>query len=211
MFAESEHGSHGHGHGTGVPWLDIVVGLSAMFISVVSLIVSIQHGRTMEKMVDQNEKMVAADTMPFLILQGSQLDPVTHRPVLHLTLKNAGVGPAVIDQFQLLYKGVPYSDNRALLRACCSAAIPKDGARDGVIYSNISGTVMPARESEDVLTIDAALNGPLYDAFDQARRDMASHACYCSVLDECWQTDFDPARRPTRVDSCKPAPNAVLW
>jgi hypothetical protein len=57
--AESEHG-HTHGHKTGIPWFDVAVGASAMFISVVSLVVSIEHGRTMEKMVQQNEKMVAA-------------------------------------------------------------------------------------------------------------------------------------------------------
>lgn len=45
---EHEHG-HGHGHKTGVPWLDIIVAVSAVFISVVSLVVSIAHGRTMER------------------------------------------------------------------------------------------------------------------------------------------------------------------
>jgi len=211
LFAESEHGSHGHGHGTGIPWLDIVVGLSAMLISVVSLIVSIQHGRTMEKMVDQNEKIVAAETMPFLILADGELDPTTNRPLLHLTLKNAGVGPAVIDQFQIRFKGVLYGNSAALLRDCCSADLHDDAARNGSVYSNISGTVMPARESEDFLTVDGNVNQPLYIALDKARKDLSIHACYCSVLEQCWKTDFDPARRPTPVDSCKPAANAILW
>jgi hypothetical protein len=39
---------------------------SAIFISIVSLIVSIHHGRTMEKLVAANEKQVEASTLPIL-------------------------------------------------------------------------------------------------------------------------------------------------
>ncbi len=62
MIPESEHGHHHH-HGTGVKWLDLIVAVSAIFMSVVSLVVSIKHGKTMEEMVNENQKMVAANTI----------------------------------------------------------------------------------------------------------------------------------------------------
>ncbi len=46
-----EHG-HGHEHKTGIPWLDAVIAASVVFISLLFLMVSIQHGKSMEKMVD---------------------------------------------------------------------------------------------------------------------------------------------------------------
>jgi hypothetical protein len=35
-------------------------------------------------------------------------------------------------------------------------------------------------------------------------------ACYCSVLNECWETDFDN-KRPQPVKECKVAPDEKLW
>ena len=206
---ESEHG-HSHGHGTGVPWLDMIVAISAIFISVVSLVVSIGHGRTMERMVEQNEKMVAANTMPFLTEIGNQIDPVTNQPVLRLTLKNGGVGPAVIDWFEIRYKDVAYGDLDALLRACCAAALLKDGRTKGVIYSNVSQSILPARESTDFIFLNADASPELKIALDHARRDMSYRACYCSVLDECWQTDFG-AGRPVRVKECHAPAGDAVW
>jgi hypothetical protein len=214
LFASAEHG-HGHEHhGTGVRWLDIIAAVSVIFISVLSLVVSIEHGRTMEKMVQQNEKMVAANTMPFLSFGGSMIDPVNNTPKLRLILKNGGVGPAVIDSFELRYKGVAYAPNTMndLMHACCAAAlsqrkVPQDS---GITYSNASQTILPARESLEILVVPSQAGQELYTALNQAREDMSVRACYCSVLDECWQTDFGSSR-PTPVKECHTPPNAVLW
>lgn len=49
---------HQHPAHTGHSWLDVVLALTAMFVSVVSLVVAIEHGRTMERMADANTRMV---------------------------------------------------------------------------------------------------------------------------------------------------------
>ena len=59
---EPEH--HAHHHHTGLPWLDLVLAGSAMLVSVVSLFVSIEHGRTMERLVETNARQVRASTLP---------------------------------------------------------------------------------------------------------------------------------------------------
>jgi hypothetical protein len=206
LFAESEHG-HSHHHGTGIRWLDMIVAVSAIFISVVSLVVSIEHGRTMGEMVRENQKMVAGSTMPFLTYGGSHFDPVTNQRGLKLILKNGGVGPARIDWFELRYKGVPYSSEKALLHACCSAALPKDDK--GIFYANVSGMMLPQRESIDFIDLNSDAGLDLLNALDHARQDIRVQACYCSVLEECWQTDF--TRLPVRVTECHPPSANTLW
>jgi hypothetical protein len=203
-----DHAHHG-GHGTGVKWLDIIVGLSAVLISVVSLVVSFQHGQTMEKMVDQNERMVAANTLPFLTVDDTQLDARTNQPRFSLVLNNGGVGPAVIDRFQLRYKGVAYHELGALLRACCAEALSPKGP-SAAIYSNISGSILPPRETREPIVIVPNGDMRLYNAFLKARPDISYDACYCSVLDECWRTDFSPGR-PSRVKDCRVPAGAKLW
>jgi len=42
------HASHGHHTSTGFRWLDISLALSAFLISLISLGVAIEHGKTMD-------------------------------------------------------------------------------------------------------------------------------------------------------------------
>src|SRR5208282_5863977 len=97
----------------------------------------------MEKMVDQNQKLVVASTLPILTLFGRQFDD-SGKPLLQVTLSNSGVGPALIDRFEVRYKGVVYTDENALLRACCAEALlkAKKNGHPQVFYSNVSGLIL---------------------------------------------------------------------
>lgn len=209
MLTESES-SHSHHHRTGIHWVDLIVALSAIFISVVSLAVSIEHGRTMGQLVKENQKMVAGSTMPFLTTYGNQIDPVTGQHRIQLIVKNGGVGPARIEWFEVRYKGVPYSSEDALLHACCLSALPKDNVSSGAVYGNVSGTMLPQRESVDFIDLRPGVSQDLMNALNAARRDITFSACYCSVLDECWQTDFNSSH-PKRVEECHVPPDNTLW
>ena len=212
LMPDMEHAHGPHGHGSGVHWLDMIVGLSAMFVSVVSLWVSIEHGKTMEKIVDQNQNMVEASTMPLLSEVGRNIDD-SGKPMAQVTLSNDGVGPAIIDRFEMRYKGIVYSDEPSLLRACCAASYLKAKKGSKIYYSNVSGFIVPARQTLYPITIKPDKDGlDLYTAFERVRNsdDLTYRACYCSVLNECWETNFD-RKRPQPVKECKVSPNEKLW
>ncbi|MGD0941571.1 MAG: hypothetical protein ABR905_17885 [Terracidiphilus sp.] len=213
MMPAPDHG-HGHEHKTGIPWLDGIIAVSVIFISVLSLAVSIEHGRTMAKMVEQNQKLIAASTMPLLNI-GNDMGSPTGQPQMRVVITNGGVGPAVIDRFELSYKGKVYPTKDAFLRACCADAYLKS-MKDGktkTYYSTISSRILPAREQFDILTIEPDKAGmDLYNSVYRVMHtdDMSFHACYCSVLDECWETRFDQ-QRPQAVNECKVVPGEKLW
>jgi hypothetical protein len=213
LMPELEHG-HGHEHKSGIPWLDGIIAVSVIFISVISLVVSIEHGKSMEKMVEQNQKLVVASTLPILTIFGREFDD-SGKPMIQETLSNSGVGPAIIDKFEIRYKGVVYTDHEALLRACCATALLKanKGGHTKIYYSNVSGFILPARQDFYPITIKPDKDGQdLYNAFNQVRDgdDLTFHACYCSVLNECWETNFD-RKRPQPVKECKVSPDEKLW
>lgn len=214
MIPVLDHGHAPHGHGSGIPWLDVIVGVSAIFISVISLAVSIEHGKTMEKMVDQNQKMVEASTLPLLMIAGTEFDS-SGKPFFRQVLSNDGVGPAIIDRFEIRYKGVVYTENEALLRACCAAALlkAKKGGHTQLFYSNVSGFILSAHQEIDPITIKPDKTGlELFNTFNMVRdsNDITYRACYCSVLNECWETEFDH-KRPQPVKECRVAPGEKLW
>jgi len=215
MMPAPEHNHGAHAHGTGHKWLDVIVAVSAIFISVVSLIVSIEHGRTMEKMVEQNQKMVEASTLPVL----TEDTPVEHNPAgihkgnIRLIVKNSGIGPAMIDRFEFSYKGKNYDASvpglTSLLNACCAQALPKKETILPAHTSTVTGTVLPARESVTMLTIEAQ-SEQLMQALENAQADIKMTACYCSVLDQCWETTFQN-ERPKPVAQCQQKTGATLW
>jgi len=196
---EDEH--HHHPHGTGIRWLDVVMTVAVVAISVISLIVSVNHGRTMERLVDENRKMVSANTMPYLEMMWQGYDPDQQRPVAAITLQNSGIGPAVVDWVQLTYKGKAYPNAASLLGACCN--VPAGHRLSGFYYSTPSGRIVPAHESLKVLWFEPKgdEDGAYFNAITGDVGDFGYSACYCSVLDECWISEFD-GTRPRHVDTC---------
>jgi hypothetical protein len=108
---EPPHQHHAH---SGHRWLDISLGLSAMFVSVISLVVAVEHGRTMERMADANGRMVQASSWPFVEFSTHNVDE-RGSPNVRLVLTNEGIGPARIETFELWWKGQPMASSQALL------------------------------------------------------------------------------------------------
>jgi hypothetical protein len=70
--------------------------------------------------------------------------------------------------------------------------------------------MLPQRESVDFIDLTPEAGLDLIMAVDAARTDITFNACYCSVLDECWQTDFSSSR-PKRVEECHAPPDNRVW
>ena len=79
------------------------------------------------------------------------------------------------------------------------------------ITNRVGGLTLPAGQSTPPLTVpEAGTDRAVFAALDQRRYAVSAKACYCSVLDECWVTDFTRVR-PVRVKEC-PAPDpASIW
>src|SRR6185312_16282871 len=95
---------------TGRGHFDVIVSLTAIFISAVSLYVAIQHGKT-------ERDLVAANVWPFpraILSNGYGND---HG--IAIGFSNAGVGPVKIRSYEVFYRGHPVSSNLDLLRKCC--------------------------------------------------------------------------------------------
>jgi hypothetical protein len=201
-----EHESHSHAHHTGLPWLDLILAGSAIFISIVSLVVSIHHGSTMEKLVEANEKQVQASTLPIIRFStGNVLENVN---AVHFDLRNGGTGPAIIEWLQVKWNGQATSGPTDLLDRCCRRQSQQPLS---VWQSVASGITLPAGQSESIFQIRAAGADPdMYRLLDsEARFKIQVEGCYCSVLDECWITDFKV--RPRKVKTCDPLPENQRW
>ncbi len=185
---------------TGEQWFDLIVAISAIFISAISLFVAIEHGRT-------ERDLVAASSWPFLReVRSNDRGP---EKTIAIGVSNGGVGPAKIVSFAVFYKGAPMSSAVDLLRHCCGLSADPAAARrqlpQGIALSVVDQTVLRAGEDDVAMEVRRESVDPAVAAsFGQALADITFKACYCSILDECWISSLQDIR-VVPVRSC-PAP-----
>ena len=197
-----EHETPHVAHSTGHRWLDLTLALCAMFVSIVSLAVAMHHGRAMDR-------LVAANSWPFLMYGTDNLDAQGNRRI-SLKVENDGIGPARIQTFEVWWQGQPVSTGPELLQRCCmtDSQTPLDSATGRslhLVIGQIASRVMRAGATEAFLSLELKdTNADIWHRLDVARLQLKLRACYCSVFDECWETDLEQTSAK-RVASC-PAP-----
>ena len=177
--------------------LDIVIAVSAIFISAVSLFVAFENAKT-------QRDLVAANSWPFLreIISNDYDD----KSDLAIGFTNGGVGPAKVKSFEVYYKGAAVSSGLDLLRKCCGLRAGTADIRTqipgGFNYSMADETVLRPGEPNAVLVIKRSQTAPeVPTRFADALASITFKACYCSVLDECWTSDLRNTRT-TPVKKC---------
>ena len=198
-------------HRTGHHWLDISLALSAIFISVTSLAVAIHHGRTMERMAEENARLVAASSWPYIqfirsnaLLPSNLIGPA--RPTqgesfTSWSIVNAGVGPAKIESAELFWEGRPVHSMRELVEACCG--LHESSSDDGMTTSNLQGIVLRAGDTLPLLLMKRTPeNESVWSRVNDLEMSRVKfRICYCSVFDECWITDLRTLH-PEHVQQC---------
>jgi hypothetical protein len=107
---ETPEFEHSHHHRTGRPWLDVLLGVSAVSISFISLFLAIANGRAMERLVQSN-------SWPFIQIGTSDVEPDS-TPHIRFFIVNKGVGPARIESLEVTYNGTPMNSPRGRKGEC---------------------------------------------------------------------------------------------
>lgn len=194
--SDTEH----HHHHTGHRWLDIILAVSAVIISLVSMFLALQHGRVMEKMVE-------ASTWPYVMV-GVSTSREDGTPHVTLWMTNKGVGPARIESIEVFHQARAMGDAQGLLKAVLAPPDPK--RHFPLLRSDAVNSVLSARETVNLVDLDVKnYSEDEYSRVAAAFTKLEFRACYCSVFDECSVLDTRKAPRPFPVKTC-PAPNRMF-
>jgi len=98
---------HVHHRRLGIPWYDLALPIAALLVSFISIYIAWHHGQVMQELVHQNEKIVEAESLPYLQIDTSTLETDLETPALRLTVQNQGVGPARIAEVIMTVNGQP--------------------------------------------------------------------------------------------------------
>jgi hypothetical protein len=187
---------HPHHRRINIPWYDLAIPVTALFVSFISIYIAWHHGKVMQELVRQNERLVEANSLPYLQIYGSNGNGSAS-----LNTVNEGVGPAKIVSAEVLVDGRAVRSLRELLQACCG-----QGENANVSSSTLMGRMVRPGDSVKFIDFDGRKgDGQRASAFDRARQSdrIVTKLCYCSVFNDCWVSDSrDPT--PDPVNQCAP-------
>lgn len=193
---EAPHAHHGK---SGIAWLDLALALSVIVLSGASLLTAQHTGKTMEKLVDANSRLVRANATPLLQFLTGNVDEGNRS--ITLSVANVGTGTARVIWFEVAKAGVLQRDATDLIDY-----MPKPAEQDYLPTRPVGGTYIPAGETRPFMAWNyptGAISRAKWTAFDAARETLRVTACFCSVLGECW-TSHLRADMPVPVKSCQP-------
>lgn len=195
-----------------VRWVEIIIAVSVVVISVASLFVAVYQSHVMQRQLE-------ASVLPILSYSHGNYDVETETQLLAFTIGNRGLGPADIHTLHLVYEGERYSNLYSYFQACCVDA--DQFADDNRQHAwtrlfqdhNLAMTTSTVRgqllaPGDDITFIHLPQNeeeGParqIWEALNQARWSTEVELCYCSVFDQCWRTHF-PGNARTEVRACE--------
>jgi hypothetical protein len=184
---------HPHHH-TGRQWVDVVLGVSVILISLISLMLAVENGNAMKRLVQAN-------SWPFVIADTSNTDE-NGAPLLGFRIQNKGVGPAKIQSLEVFYKDKPMPNPRTLIHTILGPSA--NGAVVHYIASSVVGNVLSSKEAVTFFSVkDKSINPKYLQQLADANKDIGFRTCYCSVFDECWTLNIvDRLAPPQPIKTC---------
>lgn len=177
-------------------YINVLASLLAVFVSLVSLWLAYSSNRT-------QERMLAASSWPYLRFGHGNLAE-DGSPVIQITVRNGGSGPAVLHWVRFTGGGAPLDGVDALFEWA------SPGARELTSWSSgTTGVALPPGDHVDVLQFHRTdANVATFDALNEARWRIEADGCYCSIIGDCWT--FTGDGQPQPIAAC-PAPPAGAW
>lgn len=182
--------------------LNLVIAVSAVLISAASF-----YAAYVQSVAAQLQ--VQAETWPYLQISHGNYDSEERIRNLKFEIINSGVGPAKVKTVDLNYKGqtIKIGQFGKFYLACCQsdeeiASGKPVGIRNAVTGNPPPVILVPGEEILFFSTLETDENKEAWARLDAARFHITGSACYCSLLDECFTTDF--VHDPVPVNVCTP-------
>lgn len=199
MNVEVEPPHVGHRRHSDRHWADFAIPGAALLVSLTSIAIALHHGKVMESLVQQNERLVQANSLPYVELGYSDATE-DGKPFTSMLAINSGVGPAELRSVSVTVDGQPVANRDALLDACCG------GKGDAQIATStlLNHMLQAGQTTHYVMAFGPNVEKPVAKALKRANVTdrIVTTICYCSVFGECWVNASSGMTRPRSVKVC---------
>ncbi|GJM06142.1 MAG: hypothetical protein DHS20C09_21380 [marine bacterium B5-7] len=167
--------------------LNFIIAVCAILISAASFYATYLQA-------DAANKQVKAMTLP-MIQYGHGNALGDDEKVINFSLKNAGIGPALLRSVEFSYQGKTYENIFQILKDCCGAVTEKYYTKEKqaadelpqFITSPLLNNIIAGQDNLIFLKFKYADDTKeLWELLNDIRFDFGFKACYCSMLEECY-------------------------
>ncbi len=148
------------------------------------------------------EKQVKAMTLPLIQFTHGNHSPERNQLAVGFSLKNQGVGAAIIKSVELSYRGKSFDDVYGFFEACCrneyaayrdheaSMAADEFSSLDGNMTTQpLTEVILPGQSNYKFFELFFHKStGKFWEKLNQERWELELNVCYCSLLDDCFLT-----------------------
>ncbi|NVJ98292.1 MAG: hypothetical protein HWE25_09075 [Alphaproteobacteria bacterium] len=176
--------------------MEMVMSLSAILVAIVAVVVAMYEA-------DINREQARLAVQPSLWMAQNWGVQDENVPYFSLEIRNLGLGPAIVENFTVKYKGRYFKNWDAYLQAVTDGKKIMRGddanVRDWSMSTIDPGRVIPAGDS--VVPIHLRGDREVVDAMRIAFTSSELTICFCSFYGECWQAT-GLGGRPEPVNRC---------
>ena len=186
--------------------MEVFVSLAALITAVGAVVITLEQTSVMREEAELERKNARISVMP-AVWVATHIGDTEDDSYYKVVLTNKGLGPAVIEGFDVRYKGQPVKNWDELARKMAASINSEKSFVDAVLRSARSpvspGLMLESGGESAPLEVFGGDEPDGIRVLMRASRDLEISVCYCSLYEDCFRTNL--FQRPQPVEVCEVA------
>jgi hypothetical protein len=184
--------------------MEIFVSLAALVTAVAAVVITLEQTKVMREEAELERNNARISVLPSVWLS-THINDAKGAAYYKIVLTNKGLGPAVIESFDVTYQGAPVYNWDELARKM-AADVGSDKSFEGAYLRSTRSPVSPGLMLEAggqafPIQVDSSTDPDGIRLLMRASMNMGISLCYCSLYRDCFRTEL--FKRPQEVNSCE--------
>ena len=184
--------------------MEVFVSLAALITAVAAVVITLEQTKVMREEAELERKNARISVLPSVWLS-TYIDDTDGEAYYKVVLTNKGLGPAVIERFDVSYQGLPVYNWDELVRKMAAHVGSEKSFEENFLRSSRSpvspGLMLEAGGVAYPLQVDNNSDPDGIRLLMRGSMDMVISLCYCSLYRDCFRTEL--FKRPQEIDSCE--------
>jgi hypothetical protein len=184
--------------------MEVFVSLAAWDTAVAAVVITLEQTKVMREEAELERNTARISVLPSVWLS-THIGDIAGGAYYKVVLTNKGLGPAVIESFDVTYQGEPVYNWDELARRMAAHVGSEKSFEEDYLRSTRSpvspGLMLEAGGEAFPIQVDDGTDPDGIRLLMRASMDMTISLCFCSLYRDCFRTEL--FKRPQEVDSCK--------
>ena len=184
--------------------MEVFVSLAALITAVAAVVITLEQTKVMREEAELERKNARISVLPSVWLS-THIGDTEGEAYYKVVLTNKGLGPAVIERFDVSYQGQPVYNWDELARKMAADVGSEKSFENNFLRSSRSpvspGLMLEAGGTAYPLQVDNDSDPHGIRLLMSGSMNMGISLCYCSLYRDCFRTEL--FKRPQEVGSCE--------